>query len=76
MVKIFSDQEPLSLKNSEYFSDKNFDLVCMISDNFNEINQIDKMCRNNGIMFLAGYVFGLYGFMFVDFNTYKYIVYV
>lgn len=75
MVKVFSDNEPVSQKDFQYFSDKNFDLVCMLSDNFDEVNRVDKICRENGIMFLSGYVFGLYGFMFVDFKTYKYIVY-
>lgn len=74
MVKIFSDKELLSQKDSSFFSGKNFDLVCMLSDDFVEISRINNICRSNGVLFLSGFGFGLYGYMFVDFNSFQYIV--
>jgi molybdopterin/thiamine biosynthesis adenylyltransferase len=74
MVKVYADKDSLQQKNAEYFSDKNFDVVCMLSDDLQEIQRVDSLCRSNNVLFLSGFVFGLYGFMFVDFNSYQFIV--
>ena len=74
-MKIIADEENLENKDQEYFSNKNFDLVCALVDDFAQLERIDNLTRAGNVLFLAGYVYGLHGYMFVDFNEYQFIVY-
>ena len=74
MVKIQADKSKLDEKDQEFFSEKNFDIVCALTNDIDELVKINSFCRNGQIMFLSGYVFGLYGYMFIDLNEFQYIV--
>ncbi len=74
MVKIQADKSKLDEKDQEFFSEKNFDIVCALTNDIDELVKINSFCRNGHIMFLSGYVFGLYGYMFIDLNEFQYIV--
>lgn len=74
MVKIQADKSKLDEKDKEFFSEKNFDIVCALTNDIDELVKINSFCRNGQIMFLSGYVFGLYGYMFIDLNEFQYIV--
>ena len=76
MVKIVADTSKIEDKDQEFFSDKNFDIICALVNDINYLTKLNDICRKNNVMFLSGFVFGLYGQMFVDFNDYKYIMFV
>ena len=73
MVKIVADSDKLEQKDESYFSRENFDIVCALIDDRNELERINSICRKNNVLFLCGHVFGLFGYLFVDFNDYTYI---
>jgi len=73
MVKIIADTQKLEEKDDSYFSTQNFDLVCGLVNDTNELERINSICRKNNVLFLCGQVFGLFGYLFVDFNDYTYI---
>lgn len=72
-VKIVADSSQLSEKDASFFHKDNFDLVCAIIDDYEQLKRIDAICRDNGVLFLSGLVTGMYGYMFVDFNEFQYI---
>jgi ubiquitin-like 1-activating enzyme E1 A len=74
MVKIQADKARLADKDQEFFSAKNFDIICALINDCADLERIDLFCRETNVMFLSGYVCGLYGYMFVDFNEFNYIV--
>ena len=74
MVKIHADKDKIDEKDQEYFSNKNFDLVCALTNDYAELEKIDSFCRDNNVLFISGYVYGLYGYMFVDFKDFQFIV--
>ena len=74
MVKIQADKSKLEDKDQEFYSDKNFDIVCTLTNNNEHLEKVNAFCRNGHVMFLSGFVYGLYGYMFVDFNEFQYIV--
>lgn len=73
MVKVGADSGNLNEKDQEYFSNKNFDLVCVLANDLAQLERINNMCRANNVLFISGYVYGLYGYMFVDFNDFQFI---
>ena len=74
MVKVVADKGTIDEKNEAYFSKENFDLVCALIDDIGHLTKINEICRKNNVLFLCGVVTGLYGYMFVDFNDYQFIV--
>jgi hypothetical protein len=74
MVKIMADNQSLEEKNSNFFNKSNFDLVCALIEDHDQLKRINSLCRNNNVLFLCGVVTGMYGYMFVDFNEFQYIV--
>lgn len=72
-VKVVADKSRLADKEASFFSESNFDLVCALIDNPDQIQTIDAYCRQGKVMFLNGVVKGMYGYMFVDFNEFQYI---
>jgi len=72
-VKVVADNSSLSEKDASFFTKKNFDLVCALIDNPDQIQTIDTYCRQGGVLFLNGFVKGMYGYMFVNFNEFHYI---
>ena len=74
MVKISAVKGRVEEKDESFFNNKNFDLVCALIDDQDELKRIDGICRSNSVKFIAGYVYGYHGFMFVDFNDYQFIV--
>jgi molybdopterin/thiamine biosynthesis adenylyltransferase len=73
LVKIVSEKGRIEDKDDSFFNRKNFDLVCALSNDLSQLERINALCRQNGILFLSSYVYGLYGYMFVDFNQYQFI---
>ena len=73
MVKVGADNGKLEEKDEQYFCNKNFDLVCVLANDLAQLQRIDNMCRANNVLFISGYVYGLYGYMFVDFNDFQFI---
>lgn len=73
MVKVVADKEKVEEKEASYFSKDNFDLVCALIDDRDILEKINSYCRNNNVLFLSGFVTGMYGHMFVDFNEFQYI---
>ena len=73
MVKIVADTQKLEEKDETYFSSMNFDLVCALIDDSNELERINSICRKNNVQFLCGQVYGMFGYLFVDLNDYSYI---
>ena len=74
MVKIAADSSRIEDKDDQFFSDNNFDIICALINDINYLTKLNEIARKNNVMFLSGFVFGLYGKMFVDFNDYKYIM--
>ena len=74
MVKIQADNGKVEDKDQEFFSDKNFDIVCALTNNNEHLKRVNSFCRNGNVMFLSGFVYGLFGYMFVDFSEFQYIV--
>lgn len=74
MVKIVADTGKLSDKDTAFFSSENFDVVCMLSDDLDEMQRVNKLTRENKLLFIGGLVFGFHGYMFVDFDKFEYIV--
>jgi len=73
MVKIVADKSKLEEKDGSYFSKENFDLVCALIYDREQLERINAICRSNGVLFISGQVTGMYGHMFVDFNDFQYI---
>ena len=64
MVEIIVDESDISTKEKEYFV--NFDVVCASKIGTEEAVRVNGICRELGIRFYAGDVFGFTGFFFVD----------
>lgn len=74
MVEIIDEKESLAEKGEDFFSKENFNTICVLSNELGELIRLNDIARKNNINFLSGYVYGLHGYMFVDFNEYQYIV--
>lgn len=73
MVKIVADCRKLEEIDSIYLKKDNFDLVCALIEDHDQLKRIDHLCRSSNVLFLCGVVTGMYGYMFVDFNEFHYI---
>lgn len=74
LVKVHADTDRFESKDESFFDTKNFDLVCALIDNYTELQRINSICHKNNVLFINGYVFGLHGYMFVDFVDFNYLM--
>ncbi|KAL9871638.1 SUMO1 activating enzyme subunit 1 [Glossina fuscipes fuscipes] len=70
MVKISADKEPLAEKKAEFFSE--FDAVVIIGALDSELLRINEICREKGIKFFSGDVWGTFGYCFADLQDHSY----
>lgn len=71
MVDIVTDNENIGDKSEEFI--KRFDVVCLTGCNRDTQVKVNEICHRLGIKFLAGNVFGYYGYMFADLGVHSYI---
>lgn len=71
MVEISADKEPLNKKKEAFF--KSFDVVVIIGADNEELVRIDNICREKGIKFFAGDVWGTFGFCYADLQQHKFV---
>lgn len=71
MVVISADTEPLSDKDAKFF--ESFDVVVIVGASNNELVRIDNICRDKGIKFFAGDVWGMFGFCFADLQKHNFV---
>uniref|UniRef100_A0A1A9ZY41 SUMO-activating enzyme subunit 1 n=1 Tax=Glossina pallidipes TaxID=7398 RepID=A0A1A9ZY41_GLOPL len=70
MVKISVDKEPLVGKKAEFFAE--FDVVVIIGALDSELLRINEICREKGIKFFSGDVWGTFGYCFADLQDHSY----
>jgi len=70
-VRVVVDTESLSEKMDPFF--RQFNLVVLIDQNEQLINKIDQICRKNNIKFIAGGVYGWFGYGFFDFQRHSFL---
>lgn len=71
MVEVTADSSNIADKASEFFTQ--FDVVCVMRCRQQELIRINEICQQNKIMFFAGDVFGMFGYMFADLQEHQYI---
>ncbi|KAI6214409.1 hypothetical protein M3Y94_00264900 [Aphelenchoides besseyi] len=72
LVKLDVDVSSLRDKSREYYAQ--FTLIVLIDQDFDVIDQADLICRDLGIAFIAGGVFGWAGYGFFDFTGREFLV--
>lgn len=70
-VKLLADTESLSNKTDEYFDQ--FQIVILCGFENAEILRVNKICREKGIKFFAGDVWGIFGWIFMDLQDHDYL---
>lgn len=71
MVEVESEEGQLSDKGEDYFC--NFDIVCCTESLSTEaLIRINSQCRNLGVKFYCGHVWGYFGFFFSDLIEHTY----
>lgn len=71
MVVISADTEPLSEKDAKFF--ESFDVVVVVGASNDELVRIDNICRDKGIKFFVGDVWGMFGFCFADLQKHNFV---
>ncbi|KAG0718887.1 SUMO-activating enzyme subunit 1 [Chionoecetes opilio] len=71
MVDVTADSSKIADKANEFFTD--FDVVCVMRCRQEELIRINDICRQNKILFYAGDVFGMFGYMFADLQEHHYV---
>ncbi|XP_069194852.1 SUMO-activating enzyme subunit 1 [Procambarus clarkii] len=71
MVEVSSDTSNIDDKTDEYFT--KFDVVCVSRCRREQLLRINNICRKNKILFFAGDVFGMIGYMFTDLKDHQYV---
>ena len=71
-VEIKVDQSHLDTKDAKFFID-NFDLVVITNFPKNTVIKINEMCRDGGIKFFAGDIFGFFGYCFMDLVEHEFV---
>ena len=71
-VDIRIDKSHLDTKDAKFFSD-NFDLVVITNHPKNTIVKINHICRESGIKFFAGDIFGYFGYSFMDLVEHEFV---
>ncbi|KAH9362075.1 hypothetical protein HPB48_002053 [Haemaphysalis longicornis] len=71
MVEVESEEGQLSDKDDDYF--RKFDIVCCTESLPTEaLIQLNSQCRNLGVKFYCGHVWGYFGFFFSDLIEHTY----
>ena len=71
-VEVKVDTSHLDSKDAKFFCD-NFDLVVITNFPKETVVKINRMCRDGGIKFFAGDVFGFFGYSFMDLVSHEYV---
>ncbi|KAK8404679.1 hypothetical protein O3P69_007729 [Scylla paramamosain] len=71
MVQVTADSSNIVDKTTEFFTQ--FDVVCVTRCRQDELIRINDICRQNKIIFFAGDVFGMFGYMFADLQEHQYV---
>ena len=71
-VEVKVDTTHLDSKDESFFTD-NFDLVVVTNFPKEIVIKINKICRNGGVKFFAGDVFGFFGYSFMDLVSHEYV---
>lgn len=70
MVTVTADTDNIDDKNDEFFA--SFDVVCATGCRASTLKHLDAVCRAQEIKFIAGDVFGFYGYQFADLGVHHY----
>ena len=70
MVTVTADTSSIDEKDDEFI--KSFDVVCATGCGTTTLKRLDHVCRDGGVKFYAGDVFGFYGYMFADLGKHEY----
>ena len=71
-VEVKVDTSNLESKDASFFTE-NFDLVVVTNFPKETIVKINQMCRNGGVKFFAGDIFGYFGYSFMDLVNHEYV---
>ena len=74
MVKVTADPENLADKPDSFF--ENFDVICATECTEEQLVHINQVCRQKGIKFFCGDVFGMFGYTFADLQIHEFAEYV
>ena len=70
MVTVTADTASIDEKDDDFI--KSFDVVCATGCGTTTLKRLDRVCRDGGVKFYAGDVFGFYGYMFADLGKHEY----
>ena len=71
MVEITADEENLDVKEKAFF--EKFDVVIVTNYPKDVIMKVNKICREIGIKFFSGDIFGFFGYSFMDLVKHEYV---
>merc|ERR1712241_1020307 len=71
MVEITADEENLDAKEKAFF--EKFDVVIVTNYPKDVILKVNKICREIGIKFFSGDIFGFFGYSFMDLVKHEYV---
>ena len=71
MVEITADEENLDVKEKAFF--EKFDVVIVTNYPKDVILKVNKFCREIGIKFFSGDIFGYFGYSFMDLVKHEYV---
>lgn len=71
MVNVTADTSELSQLPENFFSQ--FTIVCICGGTREEIITLNHKCRELGILFFAGEVYGMHGYTFADLIDHSYV---
>ena len=71
-VEIKVDKSNLDTKEANFFSE-NFDLVVITNFPKDTLVRINQMCRDAGVKFFAGDIFGFFGYSFMDLVEHEFV---
>ncbi|KAL8619613.1 hypothetical protein ACOMHN_019668 [Nucella lapillus] len=70
MVMVTANACSIDDKDDDFV--KSFDVVCATGCGVSTLKRLDRVCREGGVKFYAGDVFGFYGYMFADLGTHEF----
>lgn len=71
MVQVSAEVGDVDAKDREYF--KNYDIVLVTSAMKDTLIKVNGFCRDLGIKFLSGDVFGFFGYAFMDLVEHEFV---
>lgn len=70
MVQVSADAANVDDKPDEFF--QNFDVVCVSECTIDQMKRVNGLCRKYNKKFLAGDVWGTFGFTFADLISHEF----